>query len=164
MDMEFSIILDKEEENYNALKTYIKAFLKKQKILNYSEQNDKDVFFLNFFTTKDNFTILENEMKSSFNIFISDITNIIYPHYHLTRYRDITDTNDFEIIHESIAVNLKQGYWEIYYQGGNLEKINEKSGSLKDYGIFLFTVTLKEEDDIVTSLENAFNTWLQKYS
>ncbi|MDD1505875.1 hypothetical protein PVA17_24485, partial [Lysinibacillus sp. CNPSo 3705] len=86
------------------------------------------------------------------------------PHYHLTRYRDITDTNDFEIIHESIAVNLKQGYWEIYYQGGNLEKINEKSGSLKDYGIFLFTVTLKEEDDIVTSLENAFDTWLQKYS
>ncbi|MFC9539058.1 hypothetical protein ACFTQ7_04155 [Lysinibacillus sp. NPDC056959] len=99
-----------------------------------------------------------------FNINISDITHFISPHYHLTRYRDIADRDDLEIIHESIAVNLEQGYWEIYYQDGNLEEINEKSGSLKDYGKFLFTVTLKEEDDIQTSLESSFDTWLQNNS
>lgn len=158
LELEFSIILDKKAVNYKELKTYIKEFLKKQKIQNYLEQNDKEVFFLNFFTTEEIFSDLENEIKDLFNILLSNMTNINYPHYHLTRYRD--DTDEIEIIHESIAINLRQGYWEVYYQDGNLQKINKQRGTLKDYGVFLFNVTLKEEDDIVTSLDNAFDTWL----
>jgi len=158
LELEFSIMLDKKAVNFNVLKTTIKDFLKKQKIQNYFEQNDKEVFWLNFFTTKEIFTNLENEINDLFDVLLSNMTNINYPHYHLTRYRD--DTDEIEIIHESIAINLKQGYWEVYYQDGNLQKINKQRGTLKDYGIFLFKVTLKEEDDIVTSLDNAFDTWL----
>ncbi|OEC01260.1 hypothetical protein EYB33_12270 [Lysinibacillus sphaericus] len=164
IELEFCVILDKKENNYSALKTYIKDFLKKQKIFDYLEQNDREVFFFNFFTTKENFSILENEINELYSIFLSDITNIMYPHYHLTRYRDISDTEEYEIVHESIAVNLEQGYWEIYYQDGNLEGFSGKSGSLKNYGIFLFDITIKEDDDFKTAVENAFDTWLQNNS
>ncbi len=161
MGIDYSIILEKDEEYYDALKANIKLFITKQKILKHREQNEKTVFFLSFYTTEEVFAILENEIKSEFNVCISDFTSITYPHYHITRYRDIVGSDNFEEIHESIAVNLKVGYWEVYYQGGELENFKEKSGSLKDYGIYIFTVTLKEDDDVQTTLETAFDTWMQ---
>lgn len=141
----------------------MEELIKSHNIKNYIEQNEKEILFFSFYSTEEIFEKFKNKIYKEFNIDILDFTIINYPHYHITRYSH-TDENNYEEIHEAIAYRLMNDYWEVYYQGGEFEDIEPKEGGLENSGIYIFNITISEDEDLEKTLEEAFDIWVKNQS